>query len=57
MGRFSSRPIMSIQVPSVYDESASPAGRHAMTVFAMYAPVRPATGTWDEVGSAAAATI
>jgi phytoene dehydrogenase-like protein len=57
LGAMSSRPIMSIQVPSVYDSTAAPPGFHAMTVFAMFAPVRPARGSWDDARAATAETI
>ena len=43
-------PVMHIQIPSVYDGSiVSGGGRHVMSVWALYAPVRPARGTWDEL--------
>lgn len=32
---------------TAYDPSVAPAGRHAMSVFAQYAPYRLATGDWD----------
>ena len=56
-GHFSSRPVMSTQIPTVYDPSMAPPGHHAMTMFAMYGPVHPADGTWDEIGPAVAETI
>ena len=43
-------PVMHIQIPSVYDGSlVEEQGRHVMSVWALYAPVRPSRGTWDEL--------
>ncbi len=43
-------PVMHIQIPSVYDASlVAERGRHVMSVWALYAPVRPNQGTWDEL--------
>ena len=42
-------PVMHIQIPSVRDPSLVPEGRHVMSVWALYAPVTPANGTWDEL--------
>ena len=48
-GRPSRRPVMSIQVPTLYDDSIAPAGRHVLSIFGMYAPVHPRDGSWDEL--------
>ena len=46
---------------TAYDPSVAPAGRHAMSVFAQYAPCRLASGTWDErreeIGDAVLASV
>ena len=43
-------PVMHIQIPSVYDASlVAEGGRHVMSVWALYAPVRPSKCTWDEL--------
>ena len=47
-GRPSSQPVMSIQIPSTYDDSVCPPGKHVLSIFAEYAPVRLARGNWDE---------
>ena len=47
-GRPSRQPVMSIQIPSIYDGSISPPGKHVLSIFAEYAPVRLARGNWDE---------
>ena len=48
-GEPSRAPVMSIQIPSTYDDSISPPGRHVLSIFGMYAPVHPTRGTWDEL--------
>ena len=37
-----------MQIPSVYDDTMAPPGHHVMSVWALYAPVSPRDGTWDE---------
>ena len=48
-GRPSSAPVMHIQIPSVLDKSLTPEGKHVMSIWVLYAPVRPREGTWDEL--------
>jgi phytoene dehydrogenase-like protein len=48
-GEPSRAPVMSIQIPSTYDPSVAPPGRHTLSIFGMYAPVSPNRGTWDEL--------
>ncbi len=48
-GRPSSTPVMHIQIPSVLDRSLVPEGKHVMSIWVLYAPVRPANATWDEL--------
>ena len=40
---------MHIQIPSVLDRSLVPEGKHVMSIWVLYAPVRPKQGTWDEL--------
>lgn len=49
----SKAPVMSVQIPSIYDNTIAPAGRHVLSIFAMYAPVHPSAGTWDELRQSA----
>ena len=42
------RPVMEVQIPSVYDKSMAPEGHHVMSVWALYAPVHLRLETWDE---------
>ena len=41
-------PVMSIQIPSIYDDTICPKGKHVLSIFSEYAPVHLASGTWDE---------
>ena len=47
-GRSPRGPVLDIQIPSGYDPTMAPPGKHVMSIWASYAPVRPADGTWDE---------
>ena len=44
----SSCPVMSIQIPSVYEQSLTPPGQHVMSVWVLYAPPQLRNGSWDE---------
>lgn len=48
-GRPSSAPVMHIQIPSVLDKSLTPEEKHVMSIWVLYAPVRPREGTWDDL--------
>ena len=47
-GKPSSCPVMYIQIPTVYDDTLTPHGKHVMSVWVMYAPVRLAQGSWQD---------
>lgn len=47
-GKPSSCPVMYIQIPTVYDDTLTPRGKHVMSVWVMYAPVRLAQGSWQD---------
>ncbi len=44
----SSCPVMSIQIPSVYEHSLTPPGQHVMSVWVLYAPPQLRDGSWDD---------
>lgn len=48
----SSCPVMYIQIPTVYDPTLTPPGKHVMSVWVMYAPVRLREGSWDQARQA-----
>ena len=47
-GRPPRAPVMDIQIPSGYDPTMAPQGKHVMSIWVLYAPVHLAEGTWDE---------
>jgi phytoene dehydrogenase-like protein len=47
-GRPSDRPLLELTVPTMYDPSLAPAGKHVMGIFLQYAPYTLRDGTWDE---------
>lgn len=46
-GRPSERPLLELTVPTIYDPSLAPPGRHIMGVFLQYAPYTLREGNWD----------
>jgi phytoene dehydrogenase-like protein len=46
-GRLPQAPLMEVQIPSVYDASMALPGHHVVSIWALWAPVRPAEGTWE----------
>ena len=52
-GMPSCEPLLEITIPTTYDASLAPRGKHIMTIFAQYAPYRLSGSTWDEAQKAA----
>jgi phytoene dehydrogenase-like protein len=48
-GRPSERPLLEMTVPTMYDPSLAPPGKHIMGIFLQYAPYTLREGTWDEL--------
>jgi len=48
-GRPSERPLLELTIPTMYDPSLAPAGKHIMGIFLQYAPYTLRAGTWDEL--------
>ncbi|HEY1239076.1 MAG TPA: NAD(P)/FAD-dependent oxidoreductase [Bryobacteraceae bacterium] len=48
-GRPSERPLLELTIPTMYDSSLAPPGRHIMGIFLQYAPYSLREGTWDEL--------
>jgi phytoene dehydrogenase-like protein len=44
----SSEPLLEITIPTAYDPSLAPEGKHVMSIFAQYAPYRLRGGRWDD---------
>jgi len=51
-GRPARAPVLDIQVPSGYDATMAPPGKHIMSIWGLYAPAHLAEGTWDEAREA-----
>ena len=47
-GRITSCPLLSVQIPTVYDDSIAPTGCHIASMWIRYYPVSPHGGSWDE---------
>jgi phytoene dehydrogenase-like protein len=47
-GKPSERPLLELTIPTMYDPSLAPAGKHIMGIFLQYAPYTLREGTWDE---------
>ena len=48
-GRPSEHPLLELTVPTMYDPSLAPEGRHVMGIFLQYAPYTLREGTWDDL--------
>jgi phytoene dehydrogenase-like protein len=48
-GRASERPLLELTIPTMYDPSLAPPGKHIMGIFLQYAPYTLRQGTWDEL--------
>ena len=48
-GRPSERPIIEMTIPTVYDPSLAPPGKHIMGVFVQYAPYTLREESWDDL--------
>lgn len=46
-GRWSSQPFVEAVIPTVYDDSIAPPGKHIMSVFCQFGPYELVEGTWD----------
>ena len=56
-GRPSAKPMLEMTVPSLYDASLAPAGKHVMGIFLQYAPYTLREGSWDERRDAFAESV
>ncbi|HLI83357.1 MAG TPA: NAD(P)/FAD-dependent oxidoreductase [Bryobacteraceae bacterium] len=48
-GRPSERPLLELTIPTMYDPSLAPPGRHIMGIFLQYAPYTLRESNWDEL--------
>jgi phytoene dehydrogenase-like protein len=56
-GRPSASPMLELTIPTLYDPSLAPPGKHIMGVFVQYAPYTLREGTWDELRERYAARV
>lgn len=49
----SSEPLLEITIPTTYDPTLAPPGKHIMSIFAQYAPYRLSRASWDQTHKAA----
>jgi phytoene dehydrogenase-like protein len=56
-GRPSERPLLELTIPTMYDPSLAPPGKHIMGVFLQYAPYTLRGGRWDEIGDSYGAHV
>ena len=47
-GRPSTQPLLEITVPTAYDDTLAPPGKHIMGIFVQYAPYSLGDGDWDQ---------
>jgi phytoene dehydrogenase-like protein len=52
LGAPSSEPLLEITIPTAYDPSLAPEGKHIMSIFAQYSPYRLRDGQWDDASRA-----
>ena len=48
-GRPSRQPIIEMTIPTVYDPSLAPPGKHVMGIFLQYAHYTLNEGSWDDI--------
>jgi phytoene dehydrogenase-like protein len=48
-GRPSDEPLLELTIPTAYDDSIAPPGKHIMCIFAQYAPYALRDGDWDSM--------
>jgi phytoene dehydrogenase-like protein len=48
-GQPSRGPLIEMTIPTLYDPSLAPPGKHIMGIFLQYAPYRLRSGAWDEI--------
>lgn len=51
-GRPSSEPFLEVTIPTTYDPTLAPEGKHVMNIFVQYTPYRLAEGDWDRIKEA-----
>ncbi|MFZ4657764.1 MAG: phytoene desaturase family protein [Caldilineaceae bacterium] len=42
-------PVIDVQIPTVYDRTVAPAGKHIVSMWVRFLPVKPKAGSWDDL--------
>ena len=42
-------PVIDVQIPTVYDRTVAPEGKHIVSMWVRFLPVKPKDGTWDDL--------
>lgn len=42
-------PVIDVQIPTVYDRTVAPEGRHIVSMWVRFLPVTPKAGSWDDL--------
>lgn len=56
-GNFSPHPYLEVTVPSLTDPSLAPSGKHVMSIYMQYAPVKLKNADWDSQRNALGETV
>jgi len=48
-GRMTQCPVIDVQIPTVYDYTVAPEGKHIVSMWVRFLPVKPKDTTWDEL--------
>jgi len=50
-GRMTDSPVIDVQIPTVYDHTVAPEGKHIVSMWVRFYPVHPKEGSWDSLRS------
>ncbi|MGH3853906.1 MAG: phytoene desaturase family protein [Pseudonocardiaceae bacterium] len=48
-GEITTCPVIDVQIPTVYDHTVAPKGRHIVSMWVRFLPVRPKAASWDSL--------
>lgn len=50
-GKVTECPVIDVQIPTVYDRTVAPPGKHIVSMWVRFLPVNPKEGSWEELRS------
>ena len=56
-GQFSEHPYIEVTIPTLWDDSLAPAGKHVMSIYVQYAPYKLRDADWDSQRDALGDTV